>query len=401
MVSLDFFSSGGNNPNIVTSPIVVASNSTNYQSVFDNNVKNKLLLAPVTLNLVTMAASDFTISNFVTTEDSYLKIVGDTREIAGYTFIHGKNPKGTAGGLSGSGTVTLSSSGNDITIARSGLSPTLSSLVNGDKLWIGNTSGTKAEYTVFSVLGTTITLTAAAPTINDTGAFVSIIPNVNDGSNSWYLHTQGKIIFQGINFQGLINTSEYDISNINDYFTRGDIRFVNCMFSTNQDFWKANYTFLFCHSAAGLFFYEARCTFKSTTWSAQSEFYRCESDSFFCYWVYITGVYSRNSSYGKDTTFTCFWVMCDNGPTFYGAVWASEGDTFERKLGSVSGVGVTGAYGSKISLLFPTVQYFTTGVYANYGSDVAVIAPSYTGNTANTSPATLNTFGNNGSLVRG
>lgn len=107
-----------------------------------------------------------------------LTIVGDTRTLAGVSwmdsadvFIYNKSDP------CGAGTVTLSNSGNDITVACSSTNPNFTGWGNGDKILITTPGGSSTKYTISSISSNTITLTTTAPSVTATGTILSMMPN--------------------------------------------------------------------------------------------------------------------------------------------------------------------------------------------------------------------------------
>lgn len=90
-------------------------------------------------------------------------------------WIHGVSPAKSALGV---GIVTLSNSGNDLTVSCATTSPDFGSLgiAAGRKLSVIDDSGTKTTETVDSVSGGTITLAGTAPTVGSSGSAVFVLP---------------------------------------------------------------------------------------------------------------------------------------------------------------------------------------------------------------------------------
>jgi len=136
-----------------------------------------------------------------------LTLEGDTRTLAGHTWIHGMTIRSTN---AGSGTASLANSGNDITITGSTSNPDLTGYT-GTVAIIDN-NGTYAEYTISSASGNTLTLTTTAPTVGNNGSAITIIPNVKIDGIGIHLNQNhaNNIYFLGIRASNII----LDIGNI-------------------------------------------------------------------------------------------------------------------------------------------------------------------------------------------
>ena len=128
--------------------------------------------------LVTYDSGTFSSPNF-SNINVPIKLQGDTRTLAGLTYIEGS----TAVGVGNSGSTIWATNA----LGRIDFS----TLVNGDRVYIVDNTGTGALYTVSSGGSEDITLTTTAPTIGDTGSGFTIVPNrefntamtVPDGAN--------------------------------------------------------------------------------------------------------------------------------------------------------------------------------------------------------------------------
>jgi hypothetical protein len=119
------------------------------------------------------------IEDIVVSGPNSLEIEGDTRVLAGMTFMDGGllNPRGLSNGGSGAG--TLANAGAVITVTGATTNPDFDadSWGNGDKLLVFDNASAVTEYTIDSVLNNTITLTVAAPAIGNDGTAIMLIPN--------------------------------------------------------------------------------------------------------------------------------------------------------------------------------------------------------------------------------
>lgn len=115
-----------------------------------------------------------------TPNETGLKLIGDTRSLAGHSFVHGQtiNYAGKTNGGSGTTTLARGGVGNvTLTVTGSTTNPSFTGWVSGDKAWVIDTSGTAAEYTVSSVSANTITFTTGLPVVAGNGASVTLLPN--------------------------------------------------------------------------------------------------------------------------------------------------------------------------------------------------------------------------------
>lgn len=151
---------------------------------------------------------------------STLKFVGDTRALAGCSWVSGNGGSTVpiqstyVGG--GSGNCTLSSSGNDIVVTGSTTNPDFAAdgWVAGNQIYVLDNTSTWVLKTIASVVTNTITLTAAAPAVGNLGTTLVLLPNVrisSAGSNAQYLTLApmaafGSADFKGIWFDRTLNT---------------------------------------------------------------------------------------------------------------------------------------------------------------------------------------------------
>lgn len=198
--------------NFITIPASQAE--ATFTSIDD--IKNKLFLKYYPILELASGEHSISLANIY----SPLTIKGDTRVLAGHTWEHSRSVQSSKTG-SGVGAVTLSSSGNDITIACATTNPDFTDWGNGDKVIIADTSGNVAEYTIDSIASNTITLTATAPTVNSLGASITLVPNRK--ITNALLITSGLFNFVGVTFSGI--TDDY-VLNVQD----GKITLENCLF---------------------------------------------------------------------------------------------------------------------------------------------------------------------------
>jgi hypothetical protein len=108
-----------------------------------------------------------------------LTLRGDTRVLAGLSYVDGAdcNQAGLTNG--GSGACALANAGNDITVTGGGGNPDFDAdgWVNGDTILVYDNAGATTEETIDSVLNNVITLTAAAPAVGNDATAICLLPN--------------------------------------------------------------------------------------------------------------------------------------------------------------------------------------------------------------------------------
>lgn len=117
-------------------------------------------------------------SGLLTRYFSDLQVIGDTRDFAGMTYVHGQTCNRNGFANLGSGTMSLSSGGNVIGFTGSVSSPdfTAAGVVVGDKVLVRTTAGTFTEYSITAVYTNSVQI-GANPTINNFGGAVTFLPN--------------------------------------------------------------------------------------------------------------------------------------------------------------------------------------------------------------------------------
>jgi pectin methylesterase-like acyl-CoA thioesterase len=98
-----------------------------------------------------------------------LTLRGDTRVLAGLSFVDGAAINRGALANGGSGTGALSNAGANITVTGTITNPDFDadSWGSGDKILVYDNAGAITEHTIDSVLNNVITLTAASPAIGN------------------------------------------------------------------------------------------------------------------------------------------------------------------------------------------------------------------------------------------
>ena len=106
--------------------------------------------------------------------------IGDTREACGASFVSGLNvPVNADLDGKGEGIVTLSNSGNNITISADVTNPNFIDLgyIAGDNIYVYDNTFVFAKFEISVVAAQTLTLTAAAPTLGNIGSAICLVPN--------------------------------------------------------------------------------------------------------------------------------------------------------------------------------------------------------------------------------
>jgi hypothetical protein len=108
-----------------------------------------------------------------------LEIQGDTRVLAGQSYVDGAETNTQSKANGGTGVFTLANAGNDITVTGATTNPDFDAdgWGNGDKILAYDNVGATAEHTIDSVLNNVITLTAAAPALGNDGTAIVLQPD--------------------------------------------------------------------------------------------------------------------------------------------------------------------------------------------------------------------------------
>lgn len=108
-----------------------------------------------------------------------LTLRGDTRELAGLSYVDGAvcNPAGLTNG--GSGACGLANAGTDITVTGAGGNPDFDAdgWDSGDTILVYDNAGATTEETIDSVANNVITLTGAAPAVGNDATAILLIPD--------------------------------------------------------------------------------------------------------------------------------------------------------------------------------------------------------------------------------
>jgi hypothetical protein len=120
-----------------------------------------------------------TFEDIVVARGGTLTLRGDTRLLAGLSYVDGADAN--QGGITngGSGACSLANAGNDITVTGAGSNPDFDAdgWTSGDTVLVYDNTGTITEYTVSSALNNVITLSVAAPAIGNDATAICLLPN--------------------------------------------------------------------------------------------------------------------------------------------------------------------------------------------------------------------------------
>ena len=125
-------------------------------------------------------AEQLDLTDLICGSEASLELEGDTRVLAGISYVDGAdcNEAGLANG--GSGVITLANGGNNITVVGSVSNPDFDAdgWTTGDKVLIKDNTGVVAEYTLGTAMNQILVLTVAAPALGNDGTSIMLIPSV-------------------------------------------------------------------------------------------------------------------------------------------------------------------------------------------------------------------------------
>jgi len=391
----------------------IPADGVNLSSVLPNFEK-KVLVANGKIN---MAAGVYggvhTIQDIITSDTGFLTIEGDTRAIVGFGFIHGSNPT-TNPTNGGSGAITISNSGNDITVARATTNPNFAtaSIVAGDIVWYVDNSGNYGSITVSSVSGNVITCTAAAPTLGGNGSAVCIIPNRKLDNSILFKAMAGKVLLKGFElvnlYCGIFNTGAYENPNA----VGGGILFLqNCVSKSQVNIRQG--TLIFGGTDGSLL---SACSLFRT--SGQSIAAKTGGQVSMSGVAILTSVDSTDG--GRTHLYKCLLgrysgtsaslggILHLDSCEFRGAVgshlYANNGghiyayNTLIKNVSPTAGYGIQAGKGGHVFIYSCTIEYCIIGGYAVDGGFISSYGTTLVGNDINYSP-TAGSLGNNGALI--
>ena len=216
--------------------------------------QNKVCLANITISAGagTYSGAALALSNLIFPDpNKVLKIQGDTRDLAG--FIYCKNEYiATAFSGSGSGAISFTFSGDEITVTGSVANPNFTGLAVGSKvvLVLSTDGDDTAEYTVLSVASNKIKMTAS---INQSPPQVSsffVKPNV-EISEAITIGKGCRVSFSGIYFSAKVSSRQaYPVAEKTSsvtldkcYFSASAHEFDNCILNASNTTFLNNTTF--------------------------------------------------------------------------------------------------------------------------------------------------------------
>ena len=351
------------------------------------------------------------IHDIITGAANFLDIIGDTREIASLAFVQGDTyTGGVSSAKAGVGSVNLSNSGNDITITRATTNPTLTDIVNGDKILIVDDSGVVTTPTVSSATETVITLATTAPTVGGYGSSVLILPNRKIGTIN-FSNPGGMVRLKGF---WIVDISESYSGLVTSAYQGGTLLLEKCaiQFTTSPSFYNSHISSnnvnlaLFATSGepAILAFRKALFDFNyafclKTTPLAQEKGV-----------VYVKnfatiglGTFTANKgghielevgTYRKGTPVSGMQAA-DTGSSGYINNVSFLGPT----EGGTSEIAINANEGGQILIKNTTIKDWATGLYASNGSNIVSRTMTFTNVTTAKSPASSGSLGNNGSMV--
>lgn len=142
--------------------------------------KNKLIVGSclITVEAATYAESVSVVDLFIGATGS-LEIRGDTRVLAGQSYVDGAETNTSSKANGGTGVFTLANAGNDITVTGATTNPDFDAdgWGSGDKILTYDNAGAVAEHTISSTLNNVITLTGAAPALGNDATAIMLQPD--------------------------------------------------------------------------------------------------------------------------------------------------------------------------------------------------------------------------------
>lgn len=201
---------------------VVVNPATQLEATFTDMANINSHIFTNFIPTLTFSAGAVTLPSISLVYDK-IKFVGDERVQSGLSWCHNRTVYSTVTGA-GVGTTSLSSSGNDIVVTCSTTNPDFTGRVNGDIVLILDTSGNLTEKVIDSVSANTITLTTAAPTVNNYGGSITFCPNRVISANL-DIASQQSVYLQGFWFKDI------GIATDNAIYNSGYANINNCVMS--------------------------------------------------------------------------------------------------------------------------------------------------------------------------
>jgi len=356
-----------------------------------------------------------TLKDILTSDSGFLTIEGDTRDIVGFGFVHGSNPTLTPAN-GGSGVITLSNVGNDITVARATTNPDFDAagIVSGDTVWIAGDNGITGVYTVSSALNNVITLTGAAPTIGGNGSVIVVIPNRRLDNLVAFKSFNGKVLLRGFDlgvlYFGELNASVAELPGL---VSSGTLFLRNCV-SGSKVVNRGGGTII-CGGADGSMV--SACTFSGGNQGVETRNDGIINMAGVTFMgqanLEVNGgskVYIENSFFGKYCgtrvayggilrIYNCeFREVVSALYCYYGGKIFADSTKIKNSAPPMF-TGVNANYGGEIAMQSCVVENCNLAVIAQSGGRISAVSTVLSGNTQNYSPSTSGALGNNGALI--
>ncbi|MCP4083178.1 MAG: hypothetical protein GY743_23395 [Planctomycetaceae bacterium] len=326
--------------------------------------KNKLIVGSCIIDVeaATYAESVSATDLFIGATGS-LEIQGDTRVLAGQSYVDGAETNVLAKANGGTGVFTLANAGATITVTGATTNPDFDAdgWGNGDKILSYDNAGATAEYTILSVLNNVITLTVAAPVLGNDGTAIVLQPD-RKISGATAITIDGP---KGLEMTGLyVVGSTYGINATNG--SSGVVR--NCLsYSTVYGFYaNTGYSALDCSGGA------------NSAWGGSQGFRASGASAIECPYAVCVGSLSgfRAQTFSYMNTHYCVGVNCTTA--FYAILF------------------------SHIESYMSYARQNTTGYFATSFSFIRALVTNAknNGNGTNYNPAVSGTAGNNGSMIQ-
>ena len=382
-----------------------------------NAYKNKLLLSTIKFQLAAGTHSAVAISDIITAGDLYFEIEGDIRSLSGLSFVQGKDPNTADFANSGNGVITLSNSGNTLTVARSITNPNFATdYSSADTLVILDDSGAVTEAAISSIAANVFTLAATAPIVGGVASAVCLLPNRSISGAMTIVPGSARIRLKGFKFI----TPGHIVGSSTNQLKDGLVKFENCVF-------KGSSTLLSCqeshvvlgknNDSSDVSFYDTGTAATFVTAVGPQTFLDFRGTTFLKGSAAVSlGEGVRSKARDFSILRSLIGIQIDNGAflhlvsgsiemtnTGISATYAAPrisatSLTIKRKSGSVVGYGIEARQGADIALRSPAISYFNIGIYAYNGARIFTQSAVYVGNNTDRSPSSGH-FGNNAAVI--
>lgn len=328
------------------------------------------------VNIIDVDAGTYALADTFADVHGDLLIRGDTRPIVGVGFVHNSDPDTSGYANTGSGLITLSTSGLVLTVTRAGGNPDFGAAgaVNGDELIISDNNGSWVKRTVDSVSGNQIMATSNFSTMNANGAGFAIVPNRKISSALSILNQNGRIKFQGFEF-------EQNVTVGGELTPKGNLELENCTLDLSRAL-TANRGGVI-YSPGALSFYRAITTINAFGWAyligttflapAQNivqdggQIYANEVVSTFGAPPWNVRRRGILISVGLENWMPSHGIYLEDGGRAY-----LHTPIIKRKSGSRSGNGIYCFKHGRVETVSPSIEEMNQGVVCNSASKVLV-----------------------------